>query len=102
MFALSRTMYLFKANLNLLANTSNPDIAQCHLEKNLTATCLFCWSTSLTEREIPMQYYANMEINADKCTESQVCNDCMYRRNSVSEVISEDGITMMMNNKMAD
>ena len=25
---------------------------------------------------------------ADKCTESQVCNDCTYRQNSVSEVLS--------------
>ena len=32
MFALSRKMYMFKANPILLANTSTPDIAQYHLE----------------------------------------------------------------------
>ena len=32
MFALSWTMYLFKANMNLLANTSTPDVAQDHSE----------------------------------------------------------------------
>ena len=32
MFALSRKMYMFKVNLNLLANTSTPDIVQYHLE----------------------------------------------------------------------
>ena len=32
MYTLSRTMYLFEANLKFLANTSTPDIAQYHLE----------------------------------------------------------------------
>ena len=32
MFALSWKRYMFKANLNLLANTLTPDIAQYHLE----------------------------------------------------------------------
>ena len=31
------------------------------------------------------------EMYTNKCTESQVYNDCSYRRNSVSEVLSEDG-----------
>ena len=57
MFALSQTRYLFKDNLKLLANTSTPGVAQYHLEKNLTTSCLRCWSTGLTGREIPMQYY---------------------------------------------
>ena len=82
-------MYLFEANLDLLANTSTPDIAQYYLEQNLTASCLHSWSTGLTKREIPMQYYTSTEMYADKCTESQVWNDCTYRRNSVSEVLSE-------------
>ena len=89
MFKLSQTMYLFKGNLNLLANTSTPDIAQYHLEQNLTASCLLCWSTGLTEREIPMQYYTSTEMYANKCMESQVYNDCTYRQNSLSEVLSE-------------
>ena len=32
MYTLSPTMYLFEANLKLLANTATPDIAQYHLE----------------------------------------------------------------------
>ena len=67
-----------------------PDVAQYHLEQNLTASCLHCRSTHLTETEIPVQCYTSMEIYADKCTESQVCNDCTYRQNSLSEVLSED------------
>ena len=90
MFALSRTMYLFEVNLNLLANTSTHDVAQYHLEQNFTASCLRSWSTGLIEREIPMQYHISTEMYVDKCTENQVCNDCTYRRNSVSEVLSED------------
>ena len=90
MYALLRTMYLFEANLKLLPNTSTPDVAQYHLEQNLTVSCLHCWSTGLTEREIPMQYYAIMEMYADKCTQSQVCSDCTYRQNSISEVLSEN------------
>ena len=31
-------MYLFEANMNLLANTLTPDVAQYHLEKNLTGS----------------------------------------------------------------
>ena len=34
MYTLSRTMYLFEANLKFLANTSTPDIAQYHLQQN--------------------------------------------------------------------
>ena len=30
MFALSRAIYLFEANLNPVANTSIPDVAQYH------------------------------------------------------------------------
>ena len=82
-------MYLFEANLNLLANTLTPDIAKYHLEKNLTASCLRCWSTGLTEREIPMQYYTSMVMYVDKRMESQVCNDCTYKWNRVSEVLSD-------------
>ena len=59
-------MYLFEANLNLLANTSIPDVMQYHLEQNLTASFLRCWSTGLTEREILMQYYTSTEMYADK------------------------------------
>ena len=78
------------ARMNLLANTLTPDIAQYHLEQNLTASCLCCWSSGLTKREIPTQYYTSTEMYADKCMESQVCNDCTYRWNSVSEVLSGD------------
>ena len=46
--------YLFKAKQTLLANPLTPDI-----EMNLTACCLRCWSTGLTEREIPMKYFTN-------------------------------------------
>ena len=85
----SRTMYLFEANLNLLANTSTPDVVQYHLPKKLTASWLRCWSTRLSEREIPMQYHTSTEMYANKCTESQVCKDCTYRQNSVSKVLSD-------------
>ena len=37
-----------------------------------------------------MQYYASTEMYADQHKDSQVCNDCTYRRNSVSEVLFED------------
>ena len=79
-------LYLFEANLDLLANTSTPDVSQYHIEQNLSASCLRCWSTGLTKREIPMQYLASTEMYTNKCIESQVCNDCTYRWNSISEV----------------
>ena len=79
-------MYLFEGNLKLLANTSTPDVVQYHLEQSLTDSFLRCWSTGLIEREIPMQYYAIMEMYANKCTDSQACNDCTYRWNRVSEI----------------
>ena len=90
MFALSQITYLFEANVNVFANTSTPDIAQYYLEWNLTAGCLRSWSTSLTEREIPMQHYTRVEMYANKCMESQVCNDCTYRLNNVHEALSEE------------
>ena len=83
-------MYLFEANLNLLADTSTPDLERYHLGYSLTANCLRCWSTGLTEREIPMQYYTTMEMYTDKCMENQVCNYCTHRWNNVSEVLSGD------------
>ena len=64
-FAVSQTMYLFEANLNLLANTSTPDVAQYHLKQNLTASCLRCWSIVFTERKLPMQYYTSTEMYAE-------------------------------------
>ena len=71
MFTLLSTMYLFEANLNLLANASTPDFAQYYLQQNLTSSCLHCWPTGLTKREIPMQYYTGMmAMYAEKCTES--------------------------------
>ena len=70
MFTLSRTMYLFEANMNPLANTLTPEVAQYHL---VELHCLT--STGLTEREIPMQCHKRMEMYGDKCTKSQVCND---------------------------
>ena len=79
MFALSQTMYLFEANLDLLANRSTPDVAQYQLDENLTANYLCCWSTGLTKREIPMLYYVSTKEYANKYSESQVCNDCTYR-----------------------
>ena len=90
MLTLSQTMYLFEANLNLLADTSTPDLERYHLGYSLTANCLRCWSTGLTEREIPMQYYTTMEMYTDKCMENQVCNYCTHRWNNVSEVLSGD------------
>ena len=83
-------MYLFEANLKLLANTLTPDIAQYLLEQNLTASCLRYWCTGFTERKVPMQYHAITDMCADKCMERQVCNDCTYRWNNVSVVLSED------------
>ena len=90
MLAISRTLYLLNANLNLVANTSILDVAQYHLEQTLTASCLHCWFTGLNEKVILMQYYTSMEMYANKCTENQVCNDCTYRQNRVFEVLSED------------
>ena len=37
-----------------------------------------------------MQYYAITKVYADKCMKGQVCNDCTYKWNSVSEILSED------------
>ena len=91
MFALSRAMYLFEVNLNPKTNTSTPDVSLYHLEYNLTASSLYCSSTGLTKREIPMQCYSSTEMYTDNCTENQVYNDCTSgRQNSVSEVLSED------------
>ena len=70
MFALSRAMYLFEVNLNPKTNTSTPDVSRCHLEYKLTACGLYCSSTGLTEREIPMQCYSTTEMYTDNCTET--------------------------------
>ena len=71
------------ANLILLADILTPDLTQHHhLENNLTARAdLVCWTTGLTEREIPMQYFKNVEVYADQSTESQPENNWAYRRN---------------------
>ena len=86
----SHKQYLFKGNLNLLANKSTPNIAKFHIEQNLTASCLRCWSTGFTKREIPMQQDTITEMYAKKCTDSQVYNDCTYRQNSISDIISDE------------
>ena len=65
-------------------------ISEFPLGRTSLPAAFCCWSTGLTEREIPMQYYAITEMYTDKCMESQICNDCTYSRNSVSEVLSED------------
>ena len=39
---------------------------------------------------ICMQYYISKDMYAVKCMDRQVCNDCTYRMNSVSEGLSED------------
>ena len=65
-------MYLFEVNLNLLANTSTPDVAQYHLEYNFSASYLCCCSTDLAETERPMQYYTGMKMYAGKCIESMI------------------------------
>ena len=62
MFTFSQIIELFKDNLNLLANTSMPDVAQYHFEQNLIVSCLCCWFTGLTNREIPMQFYTSAEM----------------------------------------
>ena len=83
MFTLSQTIDLFEANLKLLANTSTPDVAQYHLEQNLTASCLRCWSTGLMEREISMQYYAITKMYTNKCSDSQACNIALTGRTAI-------------------
>ena len=37
-----------------------------------------------------MQYDTITEMYVDKRTESQVCNECTYWQNSVSDVLSDD------------
>ena len=64
-------MYLFEANLNLLANTSTPEVVQYYLKQKHTASCFRCWSIGLTETEIPIQYNASTKMYGNKCTESQ-------------------------------
>ena len=92
MFALSQTMYLFEANLNLLANTSTPDVAQYHLEENLNASCLHCWSTGLTKRE---KYPCNT-IQVWRCTptNARTAKPAMIPLTGgtmfLSEILSED------------
>ena len=31
-----------------------------------------------------------MEVYADKYTENQVCNDCTYMQNSISDILPDD------------
>ena len=85
MFALSQGIYLFEANLNLLANTSTPDVVQVQLKSKTSLPAAF-----VIGPEIPMQYYTSTEMYSDKCMENQVCNNCTYRQNSISDVLSED------------
>ena len=78
-----KDVYL-KANPNLLANTLTPDIAQYHLEKNLTASCLHCCSTGFTEREIPMQYYKSMYYTSTKMHTGQNSKKTLFPREKLA------------------
>ena len=61
MFALSRIMYLFEANLNLLANTSTPDVAQYHLEHVYTRPKVNSnWFENSNCFEILFRLYGNL------------------------------------------
>ena len=63
---------LFIANLICVANAPTPDLITYHLEQNLTASYFRCWSISLTERKLPMQYTISVEVTPKK-HENQVC-----------------------------
>ena len=89
MFAISQTMYLFEANLNLLTNASTA-VAEHHFEQNLTAVVV-------GPLVLPREKYPCSNIQLQRCTltnaqcmESQVYNDCTYRQNSISEVLTDD------------
>ena len=72
MFALSRAMYLFDANLNLVANTSTTVLRSTTYSR--TSLPADCWSSDLTEREIPMQYYTSRRCTT---TNAQRANSVM-------------------------
>ena len=88
LFMFTQTIYLFETNLNLWANTSTPDVAQYHLQYNLTASCLCCLSTGLTERNNHAILYRYGDVCQQLHQESSLY--CTYRWNSVSEVLSDD------------
>ena len=92
-FALSRTMSLFKTNLNLLANTSTL-MFHSVTQSRTSLPAAFVVGPLFLLREISMHYYTSTEMYIYNCTKSQVCNGCTYRWNSVSEVLSDVRLTI--------
>ena len=41
-----------RSSLIFLANTQTPDAIIQHIERNITFTCLLCWSTGLIKRNL--------------------------------------------------
>ena len=55
-----------KANLIFLVNIPTPDPIIQHLEWNVTSICLLCWSTSLTDTQLPKKCIKIVEVYANK------------------------------------
>ena len=67
------------ADLILPADKPTTDLKQYHLEQNLTASCLRCWSTGSAEREIPMQCYISVPRSTPtKARKIRSPNKCTY------------------------
>ena len=63
MLTLPQTMYLFEANLNLVANTSTPDVAQYHLGRTSLPAAFFVGRLVL-----PREKYPCSTIRVWRCT----------------------------------
>ena len=57
---------LFLANLICLANITTPDLKIYYLEQNVTASCFRCWSTTLIERKLLMQFTVSIKVYAEE------------------------------------
>ena len=73
-------MYLFEANLNLLDNALNPDVAQYYLEYNLRMPAVFVVDPLvLLKEKYPcntLQVWRSMPTNAQKVKSAMIALTC--------------------------
>ena len=83
------------SRLKFVGNTSKKVSSDLVSNSDKASAIFFLRLFSLILRAVPMQYYTSTiqilykyytNTILDKCTESQVCNDCTFRWNSVCEV----------------
>ena len=67
------------ANLFSLANIPARDwIIPHHIEKNLTPSCLWSWSSGIMESYLALHYYNSAEVHAEKAWENKFAVSFTY------------------------